>query len=166
MREKIITYENIEHTQKLDANGNIEQQERKTHTNRKVETEPDFIKLYIKDICKLNDIPTAGNNILNELLKYTNYDNKVLLPMGVKKIILDKLNISLGTLNNNITKLIKKEILKRIDTGIYMFNPYLFGRGNWKDIKEIRTSWTYNNKGRALSGLEVDKVIEDTVEEL
>lgn len=166
MKSKALTYEIIEHTQKLDENGNLVKQEHKRHTKTKVEQEPDFIKLYIKDICKLNDIPTAGNNILNELLKYMNYDNKVLLPSGIKKDITRDLKLGKSTLDNTLNNLVKKDIIKRIGIGVYIFNPFIFGRGKWEGIKAIRMEWTYNENGRAISGLEVDKAIEDTAEEL
>lgn len=162
MKNKTIIYETVEHIQKLNSNGNLEQQELKRHTNKKVEVEPDFIKLYIKDICKLNDIPTAGNNILNELLKYMNYDNQVLLPTGVKQLITKELNLGKSTLDNTLNNLVKKDIIKRIGIGIYKLNPYIFGRGKWQDIKEIRATWVYGKSGRALIGLEVDKIIEES----
>lgn len=26
----------------------------------------------------------------------------------------------------------------RIETGVYMLNPFFFGRGDWKDIEKLR----------------------------
>lgn len=161
---KTIRYEETEIIQVLDKEtGKVKSEEFKRKSQRQVDNDEPYIKLFIKDICKLNDIPTAGNNILNELLKYINYENKVLLPMGVKKKIVEKLGISMGTLDNNITKLIKKDIIKREDTGIYIFNPFLFGRGDWSQIKEFRITWTYGKNGRALTGLEVERAINEDI---
>lgn len=161
---KTITYEETEVKQIVDKEtGTVKTEEHKSRRKSKIIQEPDFVKLYIKDICKLNDIPTAGNNILNELLKYMNYDNKVLLPSGIKKDITRDLNLGKSTLDNTLNKLVKKDIIKRIGIGVYIFNPFIFGRGKWEDIKEIRASWTYNEKGRTLSGLEVDKAVEEDI---
>ena len=43
--------------------------------------------------------------------------------------------------------------MTRIKTGLYQFNPFLFGKGDWKDISKIRT--TYN--------CQTDKVIAEIV---
>ena len=37
-----------------------------------------------------------------------------------------------------ITKLVKKDILIRIDTGVYILNPIFYGKGKWKDILNLR----------------------------
>ena len=163
---KTITYENVEHTQTLDANGNLKEQTRKSKSKTKVETEPHFIKLYIQDICLLNKIPMTGNHILNVLLTFMNYENEIILNSGIKRRITANLNISMGTLDNNLSKLVKLNIMKRIDTGIYKLNPNLFGKGHWTDIKEIRATWIYGNGGRALTGLAVDKAIQEDLEDI
>lgn len=157
MRTKGIQFEETAHSQTVDSNGEVKEQTSKSTTKIRVEQEPDFVKLYIKDICKLNDIPTTGNNILNELLKYMGYDNLVLLPSGVKKKITEDLDLGKSTLDNTLGKLVKKDILKREGVGMYKLNPYLFGRGSWKDIKGIRATWTYNENGRVISDIAVER---------
>jgi len=48
---------------------------------------------------------------------------------------------------SNIEKIIgvyvKRGVLIRKDRGIYLFNPYLFGRGKWQDVNKIRLSISY-----------------------
>lgn len=155
-REKIITYEEVSKNETLDANGKYSKKEQITHSKKKVEVEEDFIKLYLKDLCRLNDIPKTGNEILNELLLYTDYQNKILLPSGIKKSIIEKYKISMGTLDNNLSKLLKLEIIKKLGTGVYQLNPYLFGKGKWENVKSIRVQWSYGPNGRGISGLEVE----------
>nr|WP_321266177.1 replication/maintenance protein RepL [uncultured Sulfurimonas sp.] len=154
---KIIKYEQTETNKVYDnETGKVKTVEEKTISNKKVDTEPNFIKLYISDICKLNNIPKSTNTILNELLKYTSYQNEIYLNVGIKKRMVTALNTTMPTLNNAISKLTKADMLKRIDTGIYKLNPYIFGKGNWTDIKAIRMLWTYNDNGRRLSGIDID----------
>jgi hypothetical protein len=122
--------------------------------------EPYYIKLYIADLCKLNDIPKSGNNTLNELLKLTDYQNEIVLNSHIKGRIRKKLGISIGSLDNNITRLVKQEVLQRIGRGTLKLNPNLFGKGNWTDIKKLRIEWEYSENGRDVIGLETDDFIQ------
>jgi hypothetical protein len=115
-----------------------------------VPKEPNFIKLYLKDMCKLNDIPKTTNNVLNALLELCNYDNEIVLNSHIKKKIANNLDIKLQSLDNAITKLNKAEFLDRIGRGTYMLNPNIFGKGKWSDVKELQITWDYSNKGRVL----------------
>jgi len=123
----------------------------------KHETEPNYIKLYLSDICKLNDIPKTGNDVLNELILLVNYENEIVLSAGIKNRICKKIEIKKGSLDNNISKLTKQQILKRVDRGIYMLNPNLFGKGKWQDIKKLRITWEYSGKGREQVKLETEE---------
>ncbi len=122
------------------------------------EQEPAYIKLYIHDICKLNDIPKTGNDVINELLSLVDYKNEIILSTGVKNRIRDKLGIKKGTLDNTLSRLTNKwSVLKKIDRGIYMLNPNIFGRGNWMDIKKLRLTWEYSENGRELKDLNIER---------
>ena len=33
--------------------------------------------------------------------------------------------------------------MRRLDLGMYQFNPFFFGRGAWKDIANIRATFDY-----------------------
>jgi hypothetical protein len=143
---KKITWETSE-TIKSEDGRIINQSSTKT---ARVEKEPNYVKLYLDDICILNNLPKTSSSILNELLVYANYNNEISLSVGVKNKIVKKLEITKGHLDNTLTKLTKSEILKNIDRGLYMLSPFIFGRGNWLDIKKIRAIWTYGKNGREL----------------
>jgi len=164
---KNITYLDTKTEVKVDLETGkaIESTEQRERTV-KVEQEPNFIKLYLQDICKLNDIPKTGSKLLNELLKYTSYDNKILLPSAIKKEIAKKLDTTVGTLDNALSKLTKKEILRREGTGVYILNPFFFGKGKWTDIKKIRAEWEYGVEGRALTNVEIEQEIGEEVKEV
>lgn len=114
----------------------------------KVEREPDYIKLYIQDLTLLNELPKSNGTILNECLKYMNYENQISLNSYMKKRISDKINLSVETINKAIQSLCDKGILFRVYRGVYEANPYLFGRGKWEDIKKLRVNITYDKNGR------------------
>jgi hypothetical protein len=119
----------------------------------KVDREPDFVKLYLGDIGKLFNLPNTS--LLMALLHQMNYDNEIVLNASIKRkicaLIGDKM--SLANLEKIISIYTKKEILIRKDRGLYMFNPYLFGRGSWKDINKIRLSISYSPEGKDINAI-------------
>ncbi|HDR4949177.1 TPA: replication/maintenance protein RepL, partial [Bacillus cereus] len=44
-----------------------------------VDKEPDYVKLYLKDIIALNDLPKGLDKVINVLLKTMSYDNMIIL---------------------------------------------------------------------------------------
>jgi len=148
-----ITY--VEKTETKDyTTGEIK--ESTTAKTIKIPPEPSFIKLYLKDMCKMYDIPKIGNNVLNELLKLTNYNNEIILNSSIKKRIEADLNLKKGMLDNNLAKLKKAKILKSEERGIFLLNPNLFGKGNWHDINKLRVTWDYSEECRKVSS-EIEK---------
>lgn len=122
--------------------------ESKDYKERMVETEPEFIKIYLRDIERLANLPKGCSNVMYCLLRYMTYDNEVLLTAYAKHKIAETLNTSLQTLDVQIKNLVEQGILTRIARGSYLVNPNLFGRGQWKDIKNIRLTITYDADGR------------------
>ena len=151
-REKSV----IKQTTVESSSGEIvaETEIREIRTSKGVE--PDFVKLYINDLMLINDLPTKASNALMELIKLVTFDNKIILNGAIKKDICSRLNIKPQTLNNNLTSFVKKEILYRLDTGIYMPNPYLFARGKWEDIHDLRMIVNYKSNGVKTVELEID----------
>lgn len=134
-------------------------------------TEPSFVKLYLNDLMLLNDLPTKATGLLWELMKVMSYENKIILNGAIKKQIAATLDIKMPTLNNTLSSFVKKEILYRIDTGIYTPNPYLFAKGNWSDIKELRMNVTYTPAGEKLitseaNGLSMEEFNNIEIEEM
>lgn len=131
-----------------------------TINDYKVDREPDFVKLYLGDIGKLFNLPNTS--LLMALLHQMNYDNEIVLNASIKRkicaLIGDKM--SLANLEKIIGIYTKKEILIRKDRGLYMFNPYLFGRGSWKDINKIRLSISYSPEGKDTQAIIECKPIE------
>ncbi len=106
--------------------------------------EPSYVKLYIDDISHLNNLSKSTNSVLYELLKYMNYENRIIIVKSIKIRIAEKLEIELQSVNNNISQLVKKHIIIREATSEYMFNPNLFGKGSWKENRELRKSLQLN----------------------
>jgi len=113
--------------------------------------EPEFVKLYLNDILYYHDMPRGLNPILQVFLSNMNWENRLVLNMALKKRMAKKIGLSVASIDKAITKFVKGNILIREDTGMYLVNPYLFGKGNWEQIQEIRFNITYNLKGRTFS---------------
>lgn len=123
--------------------------------------EPNFVKLYLEDLGAFNGIQVSMSPVLNEFLKYSTYADPtqenggmiLICNKALKEMVASTCNVSLSRVDHCITEFVKKGYMTRIRTGLYQFNPFLFGKGDWKDISKIRT--TYN--------CQTDKVIAETV---
>lgn len=118
-------------------------------------SEPAFIKLYLQDVLYLSDMPKHHEKILYELLKRSTYAGEkdgmqVCLSAGIKRIISKELGLKNDrSINNALSDLVKGKILYRVETGVYNFNPYLFGKGDWQDIARLRLEVNYDDiKGK------------------
>lgn len=117
------------------------------------ETEPEYVKLYLKDIGKLNDLSPASNNVLLELIRSMGYNNVVPVYMPIKKMIALKLNISIHAVNKAIKQFHSKGLFIRAARGLYIADPELFGKGKWSDIKKLRLIVEYQKDGtKKISG--------------
>ena len=129
----------------------------------KLPSEPAYVKLYLDDIQKLYDLP--NNTILYELLKRMNYEGEVVLNSSEKKKIAAKLSINVQTIDNYLTKLKSKDLFKSVETGTYIPNPNLFGKGEWlkvldrrKKYDSIKLTVTYTESGLRSVKTEFDEV--------
>jgi len=101
--------------------------------------EPNYIKLYLKDISYLYGLPATAGDLLKELLKYVTYGTQeIALNTEVKNRIAAEVGLAKQTLNNRLQDLVNKGILIRSGIGMFLLNPYLFGKGDWKTINELR----------------------------
>lgn len=114
-------------------------------------TEPSYIKLYLQDILYLSDMPTKHSAILYELLKRSSYAGdkdgmQVIVNASLKRRIKETLGFkNMSSVNNAITDFVKGKILYRVDVGMYNFNPFLFGKGDWQDISRLRLEVNYDD---------------------
>lgn len=113
--------------------------------------EPPFVKLYLDCLCDFKGLSKSLNPILLEFLKYMTYAN-VDEPNGGQVIYLNaalKKNIATATgktvkrIEQAITDFVKTGVFSRIATSTYQVNAELFGKGDWKDIKNIRATFDF-----------------------
>jgi hypothetical protein len=118
--------------------------EKKTNRTVNIPKEEDYVKIYIKHINYLNNLPNGLDSIIYALLKRINYQNQIVINSAIKRQIAEELNKKFNTINQSITKLVKYNILIRIDTGIYLLNPIFYGKGSWREILDLREKLEIN----------------------
>lgn len=122
-----------------------------TETERVIyDKEPDYVKLYLRDIVRLKDLPPASEKLLMLIVKHMGYNNLFQAYKPIKLMICKQLGISINTLNNQINYLRKAGILipmNEYGRGLYLVDPDLFARGNWNDIKNLRLIIEYQSDG-------------------
>ena len=120
-----------------------------------IESEPPYVKLYLDDIVMLHDLPKSCSDVLFALIKNAmTYSNTLIINNYIKDEVVKMLDYrSRQSVSNAITKFIKKDILRRVSSGVYVLNPHLFAKGQWKDIQRMRSEWlniyiSYDKRGR------------------
>ncbi|RZK34951.1 MAG: hypothetical protein EOO61_12750, partial [Hymenobacter sp.] len=93
------------------------------------------------------NLPAWVSGVLYELLKKMDYSNEIVLNSTVKNRIAEELNIHPKTIDNALVKFVNKKILFRQGKGVFLANPFIFGRGNWGEVEEIRVKVSYRANG-------------------
>lgn len=124
------------------------------------ETEPPYVKMYLEDISKIYGLPEKASRLLRVLVKNMSYTNIVAMYKPIKLMICKELNYSLNTVNAAVNDLVKQGVIIRVARGLYMVEPNLFGKGKWEDIKKIRMTVEYDERGRKSINTEVIKQLE------
>jgi hypothetical protein len=138
--------------------GEILSQNRKVIELTKLEPEPDYVKMYVADLSKLVGLKEGHGRILPFIAASVGYDGFISLAGGRKARIALTAGCSVKSVNNAITEYVKAGILIRAGRAEYELNPMLFAKGEWRNIRERRQSFTakitYSSAGRII---EVDK---------
>lgn len=121
----------------------------------RIQDEPPYVKLYLDDLVKINDLPKNTSKILYQFVRKMNYDGQIVLNSAVKRMIASAINVKEQSISNSITSLIQKDIMHRVDTGMYVLNPNLFAKGSWGDVRKLRNKYlefkiTYTPEGKRI----------------
>jgi hypothetical protein len=136
----------IDHT-----TGDVLSHESKVINVRPMETEPDYIKMYVGDLGRLKSLSPAATEILIYVAATVDYDGFVSLTAHKKARIAMTCGVSTKTIKNAIIEYIKAGILIRVGRAEYELSPHLFAKGKWWTIRERRREFTarltYSLKG-------------------
>jgi len=163
MNEKQAIFSQVESNQIDRETGEVVQEVIVTQKN--IGAEPEYIKLYINDLLYLSKLPQGLNSALFALIKRMNYEGHIVLNSAVKKVICIEIEKTMASLDKALSGFVKQGVLIRLDKGVYLANPYLFGRGKWQDIKRIRMTIEYNTLGRYISKPDITEDEQQSSEE-
>lgn len=122
--------------------------------------EPNFIKLYLDAVMYISDIPTGVSKVMFCVLKRLPYadsnEQGIQINKYVRTKIADELGVSEEYIKKSIIALVKGQLLIHDNTTKrscnYKVNPYVFGKGECKDIEELRLNVNFNAKGKTFWG--------------
>lgn len=112
--------------------------------------EPDYIKMYLDDLGRLNGLTGTENTCLRILLRKMNWDNEIYIHKKMREDISKELNITRSSFYRYIDTYINGGILMKVSTNLYLFNPNLFAKGSWNDISKLRMTIEYSKEGRII----------------
>lgn len=105
----------------------------------KVPRTPDFLMLFTKHITYLEQLGKTDNSVLFVILShYVGQKNLVFLSPQVRKKISVELGLDISSVNKAIKNLLTKEIIVTDSDSFMYLNPFLFGKGNFDEIKKLR----------------------------
>ena len=106
-------------------------------------TEPPYVKAYFDGFSSLRSMPLYCWPVLVWLLRFLPYANAdPIFEFGapMRRRAAAELEISVSRVDHAVSDLLKFGVLLRAERGLYQFNPSIFARGEWKDIKKLRSS--------------------------
>jgi len=133
----------------------------------------DFVMTFTKDLGLMKNLSKGEILVMFGLLQIVNQDNEVILNISIKKRIAIEYDLNINSINQLISNLVKKKmILKTGERAIYKLNTYLFGKGNWSNIKKQRmlTEWDFKTLTKTVmveqDYLDENEIIEKQIKEL
>lgn len=123
----------------------------RVRTITKGNSEPEYVKLYIDCVFTVKGLRKGLSPIFLALLPHMSYANAeddqggqiIYLNAALKKQIAAKLNIGIDSINKALTEFVHAGICRRIDRGTYQISANIVGRGEWKDISNIRARFDF-----------------------
>ena len=118
--------------------------------------EPEFVKVYIANLCAVKGITTAQSKMFNFMLMNMNWENTVSYGPSTKAKFLAELGIKNQTFNNNVTALIASGLIERIGRGEFRINKKYAVKVEWSKVQSIKWTTTYTKAGK------VERVVFDS----
>ena len=123
----------------------------KRETTFEFSKEPAYVKLYFDCLgIYINNegLTSSLNDLLVEVLKRSTYAEEgqiVYLNKFTNLQISRATGKSVARIKQAIRIWINNNILIRVARGVYQVNPYIFGKGEWKNIANLRATFDFVN---------------------
>ncbi len=110
--------------------------------------EPDFIKIYIRDLCRVKGVTGLQMKIFNFMMKYMDSHNEVFYGPSAKKRFCKEQSTTPSSFDNNIKSLIDKGLIERIGRGEFRINKKYAVKVDWDRVQSIEWTSTYTKGGK------------------
>lgn len=117
--------------------------------------EPNFVKLYIDDLCRIKGLSANQHTIFSFMLQNMNWDNIVGYGAFTKKKFLTENDIANQTFNNNVASLVSANLIERVGRGEFRINKKYAVKVEWSKVQSIKWTTEYTAKGR-VSNVEIE----------
>lgn len=122
--------------------------ERLNESTGEVQKEPDFIKMYINDICAVKGVTALQTKIFYFMLQNMNYENEVAYGKTSKERFLSEHGTSNASFNNSIKGLIDSGLIGKLGKGEFLVNKKYAVKVPFSKVEEIRCVTTYSKEGK------------------
>lgn len=133
-RHEKRVFKDIHHV-KMDGDRRVSETR---HTETKIPSEPDFVKLYTEDVANLNGIKGHQKDVLAFMAAIMNYDNVAIVSPGQRVRWAKELGITISTINCSISRLMRAGHIRSESQGEYIINPNMFAKGEWLNTVKKR----------------------------
>lgn len=122
--------------------------------------EPPYIKYYRQDISKVVGLSPAEQSVWSALIGMMGYKtNIVVLIKPIKEELVKITGKKYETVKAAIKALTEKRFLIPKARSVYLVDPHLAASGSWEDIKAMRLEIEYNEQGRNITIMKVNKKV-------
>ena len=128
-------------TERIDEDG-VSQKSAEIINIKPLPPEPAYVKLYVDNIGHMSGLQSSHVEILLYVAAIVDYDGIVTLNARRKACIAATVRGSVKTVENAVTEYVKAGVIRRIGRAEYELNPSLFAKGEWRNIRERRESFT------------------------
>lgn len=130
-----------------------------------VDKEPNYIKVYTDSLLMFNNLSPTLNPVLIAFcshMTWANHENEyfrhiIRTDEMVRTDVAKKCNISDIRVKKIIKQFVDAQVFIPIENengkrkrGVYFVNPWVIGKGEWADIKKLRTSFEFVNRKFAI----------------
>lgn len=109
--------------------------------------EPEFVKLYVRDLCRVKGLSSTQYKIFNFMLGNMNAENVVSFGPRTKEKFLLEQGVKTQTFNNNVAKLIEAGLIARIGRNEFLINKQYAVKVDWTKVQSIVWETVYNKDG-------------------
>lgn len=110
--------------------------------------EPDFVKLYTGDLCRIKGVNSGQYKMFNFMLDNMNHDNLVSFGPSAKANFVKIAGMKNQTFNLYVSGLISSKLIERVGRGEFRVNKKYAVKVDWTKVQSIKWTTEYTRKGK------------------